>query len=335
MISINAKLEKYIFEEMGAYYCADPEGAGTNLNNDEDNNKQYLGTYFPRSFVESYKIYDNIFSNDDIFNSFNKRDNIGILDIGSGTGGNLFGLLNVLVNRFKKKTINVYSFDGNGIALRYQRELLKNSNNFFILNGNTINLTTYTVEFKDKADLQEKIDRLNFDNKLDIVHSFKFVNEFYNSDYQKNKGMYVELIEGGEKWLRDNGILLLLDITNCIKNGTFASIIMNNECREYFKEKRPKIKYILPICCALWHKRCSYNKCFSKKEFHITHRQVCNDITKVNFKLFMKDPLASQIISCIEPTYCYAVASRTYCTEEDYKYNCNPPSDVVNDPFIL
>ena len=335
MIGINKDLEKYIFEELEAIHYIDPAGVSSNLNNDEKKNKQYLGTYFPRSFVEAYEIYSNTFAHEEIYDEFNKKAEINILDIGSGTGGNLIGLINVLVERFDEKHIVIHSFDGNKIALNYQRNLIKNANKFLKLKKNKITITTYNMQFKDKADLENKINILNFSNKLDIIHTFKFINEFYNSDYENNKGMYYQLLKSGDKWLANNGIMLILDVTNKVGGQTFNSIIMNNECKDYFNENESKLKYVLPICCSLWNSRCNWNKCFSQKVFYTTHRKVVNEITKVNFKLFIKEPLGKKIVKSIEENYCYEVASSVYCTKDDYKYNCESPSDEVFDPFIL
>lgn len=121
MLKINKRLENYIFKDLEAEYCLDPLGVSSNIDNDEEKNKKYLGTYFPRSFVEAYRIYDNIFLNELILNEFNKKYELNILDIGSGTGGNLIGLLNVLVKKLNNKHFKIHSFDGNKIALLYQK----------------------------------------------------------------------------------------------------------------------------------------------------------------------------------------------------------------------
>jgi len=125
MLNINPKLEKYIFDELGAVYQIDPENVSCNLANDREANLNYLGTYFPRSFVESYNIYTNLFSNGCIKRAFLERETINILDIGSGTGGNLIGLLQVLNDTYRDKNIGIYSIDGNDIALEYQRRFIR------------------------------------------------------------------------------------------------------------------------------------------------------------------------------------------------------------------
>lgn len=73
MININPKLEKYIFDVLRGVYSPAYLEASSNLKNDEDDNKRYLGTYFPRTFVESYCIYKQLFSNKDIVECLNNK----------------------------------------------------------------------------------------------------------------------------------------------------------------------------------------------------------------------------------------------------------------------
>lgn len=86
MYNINFPLYKYILEELHATYHEEYFDVQYNLQNDEEKNKKYLGTYFPRSFKESYTIFEDIFTVL-IDYGFFQNDTLNILDFGSGTGG--------------------------------------------------------------------------------------------------------------------------------------------------------------------------------------------------------------------------------------------------------
>ena len=126
MLDINKQLYHYLIKELGAYYEQHTNEVKSNLNNSPEDNKWYLGTYFPKSFKESYIIFSDIlqfFNNYDIFDN----NEINILDLGSGTGSQLFGLLHVLDNKINRNLkINIYSIDGNKNALEIQSKIFKN-----------------------------------------------------------------------------------------------------------------------------------------------------------------------------------------------------------------
>lgn len=56
-------LHDFIYNVMGGSYEPDKAAFQNNLFSDEEKNRKYLGTYFPRSFAESYCIFCNLFDN--------------------------------------------------------------------------------------------------------------------------------------------------------------------------------------------------------------------------------------------------------------------------------
>ena len=56
-------LDDYIFDDLKAEYAPDFNRFEKNLDLTENENLKYLGTYFPRSYAESFCIFDNIFQN--------------------------------------------------------------------------------------------------------------------------------------------------------------------------------------------------------------------------------------------------------------------------------
>ncbi|HHW00017.1 MAG TPA: hypothetical protein GXX36_10695 [Clostridiaceae bacterium] len=350
MLNINPRLERYIFDDLGAVYQINPEHVAQNLSNDEEDNLNYLGTYFPRSFVESYSIFLNLFENEHINREFSKKQVINILDIGSGTGGNLVGLLQVLNSTYKRKRIEIYSFDGNGIALDYQMKIICNIYEYLDRNENIVKIDTFQYRFTNKDDIKNILDMARhsgvFDS-FDIILSFKFANELYAVDDFKNRGTFKALLNIGEHYLADEGIMVIEDITN--KVGIIApqyiSVIMNNECREYFNEKTDsRIGFILPLSCAFWHDNCDSDNCFSKKEFIIRHRYNYRDVSKVTYKVFATAELAERILSDINncSRYYYTISEDNrsgrfnYCLCGSFLYGQEYPINTpVIDSFIL
>ena len=236
MININKTFYNYLYNELQAKYIIDTFGVEDNLENDKEKNLKYLGTYFPRSFVESYDIYNNLFNNDDIFDKYNKKDTINILDIGSGIGGSLFGLIQVIMEKFNNKQIKIISIEGNKNAIDLQISIFKNLKKL-IPYKNKIHVSCHCIKFKNKNELETKLMKLGMDGSIDIMQSFKVVNEFYHKDYKSNKGMYSHLMYLGNKWLKKSGILCIVDVTNKINNTQYASIIFNEEVKKFLESK--------------------------------------------------------------------------------------------------
>lgn len=320
MININRELYNYLYNEKGAEYSLDPDGVSLNVDNDNEKNLKYLGTYFPRSFVESYHIYNNIFSNEDVFNKFNEKSKIRILDIGSGTGGNLCGLLQVLAERFENKEIIIISIDGNEDALKLQYDVLSKLWSTIESNTNKLSGNLHHMKFNDKEEIEDKLDKLSMDNSIDIMHSFKFVNEFYKVNYELNKGMYSKLMHLGNKWLKKSGILCLVDVTNKVSNLTFMSIIFNDEVRTYLTGQESELNYIVPRCCARNYDICDKKtNCFSRLTFNICFENTVKE-SKINYKLFIKNKLGKRLRDKIVENPCGY--DTCYCKDCNDEYNC-------------
>lgn len=334
MYMINRRLEEYIFENLGAEYAPDADSARYNLDNDEEKNRRYLGTYFPRSFVESYHIYRQLFDNTIIRNYFNRKPDISVLAIGSGTGGDILGLLQALNECYTNKNIIIYSFDGNQNALAIQGNLIDNFYDFMPQNHNRIYVNAYQVAFTCVNDIAYSLHQYNIP-PVDIMQSFKMCNEIYN---QVNGGnVFYELVELSERCLYQNGILVLEDVTNQNSDGRYNSVVMSEQLRRYFSEHpHSNLKYIIPICCAKWYNRCRWNNCLSIVEYKVSHRWVVNEKSKVTYRVIIKNPLGLEIYNTIGEGDCYQLAPKTYCTRDNYLYNqSEAPSDNVKDPYRI
>lgn len=335
MKEINEEMLEYLYDELDAKYLKIPNDVELNLDNDENKNLIYLGTYFPRSFTESYNIYKNLFDNEKIYNRFNKKKIIRILDIGSGTGGSLFGLLQVLMEKFSGKTFEIISIEGNKNACELQLKLLKSFKKFVPLK-NRFKASVYNMRFKDKDEVEIKLSKLGLNSRIDIMQSFKVVNEFYRKDYKNNKGMYSHLLFLGDKWLKKSGVLCIVDVTNKINNGQYASIIFNEEVKKFLGKVKADLVYILPRCCAVNYKQCSKGEyCFSKREFRIVLKNGNTDTSKINYKVFIKNKLGSDILNEVKRDLCewYDDEMFTcYCRDLSDDYNC---TKFKEEPYLL
>ena len=109
-------LDNLIFEKLGAKYCRSNSDM-TVIDWDKTDVLNYLGTYFPRSYAESYCIFSKYFKL--YLDRFVGKEEITIFDFGCGTGGEIIGLLDAISECLPQiNTVYVVAMDGNHHSLR-------------------------------------------------------------------------------------------------------------------------------------------------------------------------------------------------------------------------
>ena len=78
-------LDDLIYKQLGAKYCRSNSDM-TVIDWDKNDVLNYLGTYFPRSYAESYCIFSDYFKTHS--EQFAGKEEISIFDFGCGTGDN-------------------------------------------------------------------------------------------------------------------------------------------------------------------------------------------------------------------------------------------------------
>lgn len=205
-INLPQWLDDYIFNHLRARYNR-INGDMVVLEWDQDKICDYLGTYFPRSFAESYCIFKQYFQGRDIFTT---EETISLLDFGCGTGGEIFGLATVLIEcRPNIKTLKVKAIDGNQYALNRFDDIKDMFNKCMPMQ---IVCNPSAVKIDDFYDLS--ILDVILDSHYDIIISFKAVCEFVTKQQLEEKNVYEHLAKFMLPKLSDTGIMLLVDVSS-------------------------------------------------------------------------------------------------------------------------
>ena len=216
-------LDNIIFNELGALYNPDYLKFRYNLKHTRDDVLVYLGTYFPRSFAEAYLIMHILFALDKFRLAFDSRDEISILDLGCGTGGEIFGTMCAISEILcADKTFNIVAIDGNQNAMRIFEDVLSRFKNKTDL---VVNVNTGSISIEDKEDMDLLGDIVK--GGFDFVLSFKAVNEFIQ--YKRfADNAYKHFSEILAPKLSDKGLLILLDVaTRDAVSNVYYPVIMN------------------------------------------------------------------------------------------------------------
>lgn len=152
-----------------------------NLNNSKEAIIACLIEQFPRSYRESYEIYRDLFSNLEIFTVYDDLEVINILALGTGSGGDVFGLIHALEDFYCGKRINIFTVDGNSDAIISQINIFRNQIDPNLIQ-NEVNLIPISVVIKSnfrllQAKLGEQCLKAYGIKKFDLIQSFKWMNE--------------------------------------------------------------------------------------------------------------------------------------------------------------
>jgi len=295
------RMQKFIAEEVGWNYSPKRDDYGLTENVPITD---YMGTYFPRSFAEAYFFAALMLQKAPIAETLLDRSSISIVDIGSGTGANILGLLwairdYCLLSGSRFPAVYTSSVDKSAEALEIQSKLIR----VFFQHRVTIEplLLDYTSGTEFMSDLTQ---RLSDNGPLDIIMCWKSSCEFYRSaaDYARNGGMYASLLKLGDNYLKPSGFLGICDVTNRpYRDQQFLPCIINREIHESLKEGKSGLVPILPLSCAHWHGNCSdYATCFFQKYFSVSHKALPEirkaDGQGVFLKVFARKPFARLVL---------------------------------------
>ena len=256
-------LDDFIFVELKANYCPRYTDM-TNVDDDNYKTLNYLGTYFPRSYIEAYNIFSEYFQKNK--SDFGQKDELFIFDFGSGTGGEIIGLLSALDEQLPSlKKVRVVALDGNLYALQLYEKVLNELDKNIKIQVENNSAQIYIEDFYD-------LDILNIvmKDQFDIIISFKAICEFVTKDQFEKQNAYEYISKFLMPKLKDNGILLLEDVTT-----------YNNTSQEWL----PKMldKGLIASKCKVIARNEGYNQLYL-----ITHSRKWNDLSKVAWRMIKK-----------------------------------------------
>lgn len=261
-------LNQYIFGKLRAHYHCRRQDAEHNRDAGEEEVKEYMGTYFPRSYCEVCCIAENLFGNEDykslLTDSVSSDRVINILDLGCGTGGDIVGLLSALCGQLPSVDINVRAFDANETALRYMSDVV---NAFARESGHSIYVRPEKFEVNSESDFQSLAESIG-DSKFDYILCCKACGELWSSHIVGEP--YMAVAELFSEKLKDYGAMLILDVASqpggCPK---YLPEEMNEELNA-FAASHGSFCTLVPRPCAE-HPECSEKKCYMLKYFLVSH----------------------------------------------------------------
>lgn len=275
-VSLPHDIDELIFDKLGASYQPDFKKFSQNLELDKENVLQYLGTYFPRSFAEAYSIVKDLLKNEEIRQRIAEKEEFNILDIGSGTGGNVIGTIVALSQELPLVNIKLTVIEGNRHGIRYFERILMH-----LVENLELKISSNVIysKFQSIIDLYNDT-RLYCDESYDLITTSKLINELI----AENPNSYYDFLKTYSKHLSDIGLIIILDVTTKIDGIGFIPVALNRQATAFIKEKIEEFKTLLPVSCSQNDEVCNTN-CFSQKIFEVSHSNRSFDRSKVTFRV--------------------------------------------------
>lgn len=256
-------LDDLIFKQLRAKYCR-TNADMTVIDWDKNDVLNYLGTYFPRSYAESYCIFSEFLTK--LPNRFINKTELSVFDFGCGTGGEIIGLVDAIKCMPNLHSIHIYALDGNYHALRILERIVQIYSDKTKYN---IIFDVIPLTIDDFYDLGATL-KLLAKESFDIIMTFKAICEFVTIDRFEKQNAYLHFVRSFLQKLTPDGIMTIVDVS------TF-----NSTSQEWLP--RMLDAGIAANECNLIMKNEGYNQ-----PFFISHSLFIRDISKVSWRIIEK-----------------------------------------------
>lgn len=222
----------------------------------------YLGTYFPRSFAESYCIFLKYFSK--FKHQYETKTSISLFDFGCGTGGEIIGFI-VAVSEMLPNigTIELRALDGNVHELRCLEVIL---DEVASATGLKIESRLMPIIIDDFYDMDVVTDVIT--QKYDFIITFKAVCEFVTKKQFEERNPYEHVINTFLPKLSERGIVCIADITT-----------YNEVSKEWLTKMLDRASEICDV--TIIDRNQGYNE-----EFFVSHSLKRYDKSKIAWRIY-------------------------------------------------
>ena len=299
-IDLPTWLDSLIFEQLGARYERRPEDVQYNPDKGADFVKIYLGTYFPRSYAEAYCIIGQLLENPAYHASLIELEEISVLDLCCGTGGEIFGLICILQEKLPNlKRINIDAFDANIHAVRKLAKLSGEIPHIDEINVE-VNLNPQALNIYGEQNLDDIIHFV--DKKYHFILSFKALNEFIQSKTFPDENVYTKIAGHFLPLITGNGALVMTDLTHKGDSETeFYPRIMNHGINSLLRNING-YRTIFPYPCFFHEDRCG--GCYMQDLIQVNHSGAVSDRSKIAYRVICHTDFANHIMEGVSRRKC-------------------------------
>ena len=286
--------------QLGAVHRPNPNEVVMGLDANDERNRAYLGTYFPRTVLESATILSELLAIPAVRRAVELRRTVRVLDIGSGTGGAFVGAMLALTSLEQPpRKVLVDSIDGNDNTLSWQTRLVdcwqRTTATNLVVRPRGIDFGTTITEFSGRfgefsAREQER------QSRFDLVLLWKVLSEFYNANPALAIGTVLTALDLIAPLVAPKGLCLIADLTSKYQDREFFPYILNREANEYHAGAQSPLATVCPIPCSLAAGTCRARACYTQRRFQVSHALSRQEESKICYRAFAPRPFAEEIV---------------------------------------
>lgn len=292
-------LESFLREliiELDGFYRRDFYGVMKSHRYSVDELRGYLGTYFPRSFWESYDV-SNAFFRKIFFDKFSDGCNLKILDVGCGMGGAFFGFMFSLLENFAIYTLVVDGLDANQESLHYFEKIIESR---AFAKAREMQCQTRMPGAQcllrkslKTCDLNEqKFNVLEDERFYDVILSSKMLNEFDDdSAYETFLRFYLPR-------LTESGVCIVIDVNYKKPDGfLYVSQLFSSEVISFLNSNKEFKCAVPPACseCVAYKCRGFNQSICERSDYDRTSPGVTIKDSKYCYRIFCREKLFEKL----------------------------------------
>ena len=278
-------LDNFIFNTYRAT-CQKDNTVSSNKYNSHIKNLNYLGRYFPRSFAESFCIFENILSCKPINSIYREKSSLKILSVGCGTGGDAIGIIQIAKKILPRlEEIELVALDINTDATSILEKIIEKAEDTLQIK---ITTTFLYCDFINNGFSLEKIENKSFD----IIITSKMINELISE--QPFIPYYHNFLSNYSELLSEDGFLIISDVTVFSKETRYwYPELLNNQVNQFLSNNANNFSCLIPICCGSTYCKCS--RCYSQVIFYVSHSRKRLDESKIAYKVIVRKSFYDKI----------------------------------------
>ena len=307
-------IDELVFDRYGAMH--NPAGRkrtfDSNLDSDRAGVLTYLGTYFPRSLAETFVIFDSLLSDKNLASSLACEPSINICSVGTGTGGDLLGLI-LAIDKWLPSSmqLNIVSIEGNADAHEVMRGVIGEAQTRIGMNI-SLNPVNHVFEAPKPFGRISKF-MPQYPQSFDFVISSKMLNELDKARVSEQP--YHEFCSAFAAALKPTGVLMVLDVTSPNgAGGRWTPALLNGQINE-FLANNARYKTVLPLLCNRFESECG-RSCYTQNAIYVNYRNVANECSKICYRVIGSAELAEKLSGSVALWNCPITEdNRTHCQE--------------------
>ena len=219
-----------------------------------------------------------------------------IFSIGSGTGGDIIGLLAAIDKYIPQNIpISILSLDVNTYALSVQMHIIER---YERITNRRIRVSQFKERIQGADTLKKYADNTGL---VDFLLFSKVGCELHAKNVFQDSNIYTELLSAFKNNISPVGMTTIIDVTTKADGAEHMPVILNRGVASFIRANS-EYATLVPLSCNKYETKCTI-PCFIQQEIHVSHCKKLKDISKICYRIVAHNDLCKKIITADNTKY--------------------------------